>query len=95
MKLNFRNLQSEEMQILKEQGAYITFGSETVLAGKKIFFSRSLVNRWKRLNLETVDVGSINSLKIALDKNRKKNKSGFLWILYGPQCPRSHGAGTT
>jgi len=84
----------KEMQILKEQEAYIKIGSETVLGGKDVFFSRSLVNRWKILDLETLDVGSINSLKITLDKTRK-NKSGFLWILHGPQCRRSHGAATT
>jgi len=41
---------------------------------------RSLVNRWKRLDLETVDVGSINSLMITLNKTRKKTKVGFYGI---------------
>jgi len=45
----------KELQILKEQGGYIKIGSETVLGGKEILFSRSLVNMWKRLDLETVD----------------------------------------
>jgi len=39
----------KEMQILKEQGAYIKIGSKTVLGGKEILLSRSLVSRWNRL----------------------------------------------
>ena len=47
-----------------------------MLGAKKILFSRSLVNRWKRLDLERVDAGSINSLKITLHKTRK-TRVGF------------------
>jgi len=43
--------------------------------------SRSLLIRWKRLNVDSVDVGSINSIKIMLEKITK-NKNGFLWILH-------------
>jgi len=44
------------MQILKEQGANIKIESETVLGGKEILLSHSLVSRWNRLYMQTVDV---------------------------------------
>ena len=38
---------------------------------RRYFSSRRVVNRWNSLDQETVDVGSINSFKVRLDKIRK------------------------